>query len=181
MAPTDDPRQPRVGAGARNVARPFPPASGTIGEAVEASAARADEAAETRPPLDSLVLRLQDDVSGLRVRGDGQSVGGSDVIIPPAKARDLPVDHLSGSPPATVRAMGNALLAVACEAANHAKFVMEQTTNEAARIASSKVLSDIAIKLYQLAYGQRVAVTTTIKSQEDLPAWDTLPSHVQEA
>lgn len=78
--------------------------------------------------------------------------------------------------------MGNALLAVACEAANHAKFVMEQTTNEAARIASSKVLSDIAIKLYQLAYGQRVALTTTtIKSQEDLPAWDTLPAHVQEA
>lgn len=77
--------------------------------------------------------------------------------------------------------MGNSLLAVACEAANHAKFVMEQTTSEAARVASSKVLSDIAIKLYQLAYGQRVAVAATIKSQEDLPDWSSLPPEAQAA
>lgn len=77
--------------------------------------------------------------------------------------------------------MGNALLAVACEAANHAKFVMEQTTNEAARVASSKVLSSIAVKLYELAYGSRVQSTVTVRSQEDLPAWDSLPPHVQEA
>lgn len=108
-------------------------------------------------------------------------MGAVDAELPPERARDLPVGPFQGAPNAVLKGLGNALLGVACEAANHAKFVMERTTNEAARVAASRVLSDVALKLYQQAYGQRIATALTIKSQEDLPLWRDLPPHVQAA
>ena len=148
-----------------------PPVDGPMATRPEPAAERPGDVARHAPV----------DLQSVRLRKNGPSVVAHDGVPALERAATLPVATLSGAAPAALKGLGNALLAVACEAANYAKQVMEETSSEAGRLAASKVLSDIAIKLYQQAYGSRVATAVMIKSQEDLPAWDELPPHVQEA
>lgn len=104
-----------------------------------------------------------------------------DGSLPAERADDLPVRGLRGTPPGVLKQAGNALLAVAFQAANAAKRGMEEAEGDAAKAAFARIAGDLVLKMYEMGYGKQVKHTFDIKSQEDLPVWEKVPPEVRAA
>lgn len=108
-------------------------------------------------------------------------MGRDDEDLPPERAADLPVRGLRGSPQGILKEAGNALLAVAFQAANTAKRGMETAETDAAKAAFARITGDLVLKMYEMGYGKQVRHSFDVKSQEDLPAWNQVPDDVRAA
>ena len=134
-----------------------------------------------RQPENPEVHRATDDVSLVPVVQSAPLVAGNDVGIPPERADDLAVRGLRGTPQHVLKAAGNALLAVAFQAANTAKRGMEEAETDAAKAAFARITGDLVLKMYEMGYGKQVKHTFDIKSQEDLPVWEKVPPEIRAA
>ena len=88
---------------------------------------------------------------------------------------------LQGAPQAVIKRHAHALLAVAFQAINAAKEVMQSPDNQAAQVAASKVAFEMTMKALEMAYGKKVDVAVGVRSQEDLPQWNDVPAEVRAA
>ena len=128
-----------------------------------------------------VVHRAADDVSLVPALQSTSLVGRNDGGVPVEQADDLAVRGLRGTPQSVLKQAGNALLAVAFQAANTAKRGMEEAENDAAKAAFARITGDLVLKMYEMGYGKQVKHTFDIKSQEDLPAWEKVPPEVRAA
>ena len=128
-----------------------------------------------------VVHRAADDVSLVPSLQSTSLVGRNDGGVPVERADDLAVRGLRGTPQGVLKQAGNALLAVAFQAANTAKRGMEEAENDAAKAAFARITGDLVLKMYEMGYGKQVKHTFDIKSQEDLPAWNEVPADVRAA
>ena len=128
-----------------------------------------------------VVHRAADDVSLVPSLQSTSLVGRNDGGVPVEQADDLAVRGLRGTPQGVLKQAGNALLAVAFQAANTAKRGMEEAGNDAAKAAFARITGDLVLKMYEMGYGKQVKHTFDIKSQEDLPAWEKVPPEVRAA
>ena len=76
------------------------------------------------------------------------------------------------------------MLAVAVQGINVVKRVMEHGEahdDPVVTIAAFKALNDATFKWYEHAHGQKVSLGVSVRSQEDLPRWESLAPEVREA
>src|SRR3990167_7518298 len=117
-------------------------------------------------------------------RVDGGADGKSDGRVATERAADLALPKVSGTPESVLKAMGGAMLAVALQGINVLKHVMERCETHddiVGTIASAKALNDRTYKWYEHAHGKKVSLGVAVRSQEDLPRWESLAPDVREA
>ena len=142
---------------------------------------REDVSLPERNENGEMVHRASDNLSKLPVLQSAPLVGRGDGSLPAERADDLPIRGLRGAPQGVLKQAGNALLAVAFQAANTAKRGMEEAESDAAKAAFARITGDLVLKMYEMGYGKQVKHTFDIKSQEDLPAWEKVPPEVRAA
>ena len=142
---------------------------------------QADEAGVDDHADGALVHHPTVDDESLHLRPVRRDLGAGNGQLAVQRAPSLPLDSLSGPPQSVVKRHSAAILAVAFQAINSAKEVMEQPENQAAQVAASKVAFEMTMKALEMAYGKKVDVGFAVKSQEDLPRWEDVPAEVRAA
>ena len=179
-----DDRSPVLdGAGARPVDQPGPaPRVGTPDpQQADVLQALPDLQLPERPTSGPLVHDPAVDDAGLHPLPVPRALGTGNGALAAIHAPDLPVGALQGAPQAVIKRHAHALLAVAFQAINAAKEVMQSPDNQAAQVAASKVAFEMTMKALEMAYGKKVDVAVGVRSQEDLPQWNDVPAEVRAA
>jgi len=100
------------------------------------------------------------------------------------RAADLALPQVSGTPESVLKTFGSAMLAVAFQGINVLKHVMERCEahdDVVGTIASAKALNDSTYRWYEHAHGKKISLGVAVRSQEDLPRWESLAPDVREA
>ena len=121
---------------------------------------------------------------GLPVLTVRSTLATGDGRVATERAADLALPKVSGTPESVLKAMGGAMLAVALQGINVLKHVMERCETHddvVGTIASAKALNDSTYKWYEHAHGKKVSLGVAVRSQEDLPRWESLAPDVREA
>ena len=179
----DDPAGVQHGAGAGPVDQPGPaPSLGTADpQQADVPQTLPDLQLPERPAPGPLVYDPARDDAGVHLGALQRDLGARNGKLATICAPDLPVGALSGTPQSVIKKHSHALLAVAFQAINSAKEVMESPDNQAAQVAASKVAFEMTMKALEMAYGKKVDVAVGVRSQEDLPKWEDVPENVREA